>query len=227
MSPVKLDALNKLVAAQPVPQDREGRKLPRSVKVWPGDFNENVDKVLGDGKITQKEATFCLLDQHTFECHWLTLKSLAVYKTPPHNKIELLYFLGVGWLHRAFSGIRREDTIQQVLQWWGKPDWSELKLKSELEIAEMFRKRFQDELGYRYTAAYPIFDRSKGNQVMYYMIHASDHDEAPALMVRAHQKAVRTLPKEIQRPLDFEQQLGRAVPAQLRCTPLSNHFLPK
>ncbi|SRR5260370_13300989 len=28
---------------------------------------------------------------------------------------------------------------------------------------------------------------------MYYMIHASDHEDAPALMVRAHSKAVRSL----------------------------------
>jgi len=38
---------------------------------------------------------------------------------------------------------------------------------------------------------------------MYYMIHASDHEEAPALMVRAHHKAVRALPSEIQQPFDF------------------------
>lgn len=33
---------------------------------------------------------------------------------------------------------------------------------------------------------------------MYYMLHASDHIEAPALMVRAHTKAVRALPKQTQ-----------------------------
>jgi hypothetical protein len=33
------------------------------------------------------------------------------------------------------------------------------------------------------------------------MIHASDHEDAPALMVRAHAKAVRSLPKETQMQL--------------------------
>jgi len=38
---------------------------------------------------------------------------------------------------------------------------------------------------------------------MYYMIHASDHGDAPMLMVRAHHKAVRSLPREIQQPIQF------------------------
>jgi three-Cys-motif partner protein len=143
-----------------------------------------------------------LLDQRTFECHWATVRSLAGYKKLPNNKIELLYFLGVGWLHRAISGIKKSDKLSN---WWGRSDWRYLKLKSAWEIAEIVRKRFEDELGYKSCAAYPIFDRNKGNKVMYYMIHASDHDEAPALMVRAHQKAVRALPSEVQRRL-FEGQ---------------------
>jgi hypothetical protein len=68
-------------------------------------------------------------------------------------------------------------------------------------IAEIVRKRFVDELGYKFAAAYPIFDREEGNKIMYYMIHASDHEDAPALMVRAHAKAVRSLPKETQMQL--------------------------
>jgi three-Cys-motif partner protein len=204
-SPSKLRFVNSLVATQPVPRDRKGRKLPRNIEVWPGDFNINVKTILGNGKITQKEATFCLLDQHTFECRWHTLEQLAAYKRPPQNKIEILYFLCVRWLHRALSGIKKKDTIQQVQDWWGKSDWRELSAKTEFDIAELMRKRFQDDLGYRHTAAFPIYDNPESNRIMYYMIHASDHEEAPALMVRAHQKAVRTLPKEIQRPFEFAE----------------------
>lgn len=196
-------ALRKLVKAQPEPRDKKGRILNRTIEIWPGDFNVNVDKILTEGRITQKEATFCLLDQRTFECHWATLKKLAGYRKPPNNKIELLYFLGVGWLHRAISGIRNSDKLSN---WWGRPDWRDLKLKNSWDIAEIVRKRFQDELGYRFSAAYPIYDKNKGNKVMYYMIHASDHDEAPALMVRAHHKAVRALPPEVQRRFTFQGQ---------------------
>jgi len=193
-------ALRRMVSSQPEAKDRKGRRIIREIEVLPGDFNVSVDKILKSGKITQKEATFCLLDQRTFECHWETLEKLAEYKRPPNNKIELLYFLGVGWLHRAFSGIRSSNKADL---WWGRSDWRDLRTKTSFEIAELVRKRFEEELGYNLAAHYAIYDRDQGNKVMYYMIHASDHDEAPALMVRAHRKAVRSLPKEVQRLFPF------------------------
>jgi three-Cys-motif partner protein len=194
-------ALRQLTRSQPEPRDRRGRRITRNIEVLPGDFDTIVDKILKSGNISQKEATFCLLDQRTFECHWSTVQKLAKYKEPPNNKIELLYFLGVGWLHRAFSGIRN---VAKADLWWGRPDWSQLRSKTAWEIAELVRERFRHELGYKTTAAYPIYDKAEGNKIMYYMIHASDHEDAPALMVRAHRKAVRSLPKEKQTPLRFE-----------------------
>jgi three-Cys-motif partner protein len=188
-------ALKSLAASEQDAKDKKGRKISRRIEIIHGDFNEKVSRILSLGKITQKEATFCLLDQRTFECHWSTLKKLARYKKAGQNKIELLYFLGVGWLHRAFSGIRN---TKRMVKWWGRSDWPKLKSMSSYAIAELVQTRFRAELGYRYVAAYPIYDRAGGNKVMYYMIHASDHEEAPALMVRAHHKAVRALPKSYQ-----------------------------
>jgi three-Cys-motif partner protein len=199
-SPKGVAALRELRKLQPEPQDRKGRKLYRNIEIWSGDFNKNVREILRSGKITQKEATFCLLDQRMFECHWETVKRLAAYKQPPNNKIEILYFLGVGWLHRSMSGIRHTARMDK---WWGRTDWRTLKGMKNADIAEVVRDRFETELHYRFAAAYPIYDREKGNRVMYYMVHASDHEEAPMLMVRAHHKAVRSLPKEVQQPIKF------------------------
>ncbi len=194
-----IDALERLVKLQPEARDKKGRKLPSKIEIFAGDFNVRVNEILNPVNITQKEATFCLLDQRTFECHWATLRKLANYKEPPNNKIELLYFLGVGWLHRAMSGIRNSD---KATKWWGQPNWRDLTKMSSLSIVEIVRERFQKDFGYKSVAAYPIFDRNAGNKVMYYMIHASDHEEAPALMVRAHRQAVRETPP-VQESLDF------------------------
>jgi three-Cys-motif partner protein len=120
---------------------------------------------------------------------------LKAYKNPPNSKIELLYFLGVGWIHRAIEVQRRHEVLTK---WWGNNNWEHLKDLNCWQMADTFRRRFEDELGYRFSAAYPIFDRNKGGRVMYYMIHASDHKDAPALMVRAHRKAVRAIPPDLQ-----------------------------
>jgi three-Cys-motif partner protein len=198
-----IKALRRLKESQPEPRSSKGKKLYRNVEIWPGDFNQNVARILEGGKITQKEATFCLLDQRTFECHWETVKKLAAYKKTPNKKVELLYFLGVGWLHRSISGIRKTEKMEN---WWGGDDWRKLKTMKHFDIAELVRSRFEQELGYRSAAAYPIYDRAEGNKVMYYMIHASDHNEAPLLMVRAHHKAVRSLPKETQELFQFAKE---------------------
>lgn len=157
-----------------------------------------IGEILAARHISQKEATFCLLDQRTFECHWSTVEKLAAYKQSPANKVELLYFLGVGWLHRAMSSIRYED---RMVKWWGRGDWRRLIGFRSIDIAEQVRARFRADLGYKHVAAYPICESKKTNRIMYYMIHASDHEEAPALMVRAHSKAVGALPIHLQRSL--------------------------
>src|SRR5713226_9470816 len=137
-----LKALKRLVEAQSEARDKKGHKIPRKIRICPGDFNKTVDRVLREGGITQKEATFCLLDQRTFECHWTTLKKLAEYKKPPNNKIELLYFLGVGWFHRALAGIRRSD---KPYLWWGKPNWQDLRRMTSYQIVELVCERLRVE----------------------------------------------------------------------------------
>ncbi|WOH65448.1 three-Cys-motif partner protein TcmP [Bradyrhizobium sp. BWA-3-5] len=158
----------------------------RSIKVLPGDFNKNLESILASGAITEKMATFCLLDQHTFECEWKSLQALAVHKKD--NKIELFYFLATGWLDRAIAATTRSQHI--VKAWWGGDDWKKLLGMRSFDRAQLFASRFRLELGYKHAHAWPIYDRESGaRRVMYHMIHASDHDEAPKLMSRAYRKA--------------------------------------
>jgi hypothetical protein len=82
----------------------------RDIHVRKGDFNVLVRDLLSSGDIKQNEATFCLLDQRTFECHWSTLEALAKYKTSGH-KIELFYFLPHSWLDRAFAGQKNTKAL--------------------------------------------------------------------------------------------------------------------
>jgi three-Cys-motif partner protein len=180
--------LAELVASKPS-QNKRGRKLNRKIHVYQGDFNDKVDEILGVGSIRQKEATFCLLDQRTFECQWQTLQKLAAYKKTGH-KIELFYFLANGWLERALAA--QKDTLV-LARWWGRGDWTQLRQMSRDGRRDAIVDRLRNELHYASVKAWPIYEKETGGAVMYYMIHATDHPEAPKFMSRAYRRAVLPL----------------------------------
>lgn len=182
----KVEMLKTMWREQP---PREKKEAKRTCSILQGDFNERVGDILSAGVIDEKQAAFALLDQRTFECHWATVEKLARHK-PGGNKIELFYFLAVKWLHRSLSGIGRTGEAK-VRSWWGKDDWRSLQEVSQEQIRDLVRARFTKELGYRYAFPFPIWEDEDGEgSVMYYMIHATDHDQAPGLMLRAYNNAI-------------------------------------
>ncbi|MGJ8570404.1 MAG: three-Cys-motif partner protein TcmP [Hoeflea sp.] len=174
----QVQELEALVASQT--PDRK-----RYFDVRQGDFNTTVDEILASDVITDKTATFCLLDQYSCECHWETVRKLARHKAEKANKIEQFYFLATGWLGRALSQFKPENSVPD--EWWGNEDWRSLKGLSGDLIAVRMSERFRDELGYRFVHPWPIYQRDRGQgRVMFHMIHASDHPEASKLMRRAY-----------------------------------------
>ncbi len=165
----------------------------RDVRVTQGDFNLTLIEFLRTRPMKDSEATFCLLDQRAFQCDWATVETLAQYKKTG-SKIELFYFLPVGWLGRSMAG-KKKDKDAEMLKWWGRDDWSVLIGKSQYEHAKLFTQRFY-ELGYKHVDPWPIFARNAGGRLMYFMIHASDHDDAPIQMHRAYENTVRKLTPE-------------------------------
>ena len=174
-------ALDALIRNTPRPKNRK-------VHLLHGDFNRKVRDILRGCRITSKTAAFCLLDQRTFECEWKTVKALAAFKTDGH-KIELFYFLATGWLDRSLAGTTKNTA--QLEKWWGNSDWRRLQGMNGYSRAELVARRFRDELQYKYCYAWPIYDRGSAGRVMYHMIHATDHDEAPKLMNRAYFNATK------------------------------------
>ncbi len=155
---------------------------------------------MSHASITESEATFCLLDQQTFECHWATVQTLAKHKQSGY-KIELFYFLPNFWLGRALAAQKR---LAAIREWWGRGDWDGLSGLTAQARGDLLVKRFKEELGYRFVFAFPIFQRESGGRIMFYMIHASDHPAAPDLMRRAYNKAVQ--PKEPPEQLELYLQ---------------------
>jgi three-Cys-motif partner protein len=212
----------KLLKAEQPDRDKTGRKIYRDINVFEGDFNALIHDVLGSGCIKDTEATFCLLDQRTFECHWSTLEALARYKKLGSNKVELFYFLAVGWLGRALAAVQNKTILRN---WWGRDDWDQLLPINEQQRAEIFAERFKKELGYKSVKPWPIFERQGGGRIMYYMIHATDHLVAPSLMARAYDRAVQ--PKEDEEQLKFEfDSLPEARPLYADSRPAPEVYIP-
>lgn len=160
------------------------------IRILQGDCNYLIPELLANRPIRDREATFCLLDQRTFECHWATLQTLAAYKTSG-NKIELFYFLPNSWLPRAVS---RTKNMERLRQWWGRDDYAAFLRSSQTKRRDQVCDRFRQELGYAYVTPFPIFEKKHARRIMYYMIHATDHVAAPKLMTLAYNTAV--LPPE-------------------------------
>lgn len=163
------------------------RSNKRRVDVLHGDFNVVVKEVLASGRITEKTATFALLDQRTFECSWNTVKTLAEHKKGG-NKIELFYFLASGWLDRSLKAVGRPEKRAEVEAWWGRSDVDLLQGMDRTTRAGLMAERFQKELGYLSSTPFAIHSKRRGGRIMYHMIHASDHPEAKTLMVRAYRQ---------------------------------------
>jgi three-Cys-motif partner protein len=192
------DALLKLKTAQP---EIKGRMIT----VHKGDSNVTLPAFLAANPIKDSQATFCLLDQRTMECNWDTVKALATHKRGG-NKIELFYFLAQGWIDRTFAAIKN-DKDGKLCRWWGRQDWQAVVRAKGMARAQLFVERFKEELGYQYAFAFPIYERGGTGRAMFYMIHATDHNDATDLMIRAYNKGGGRLETEKQIELELGQHL--------------------
>ena len=186
IDPEQIERLEALKKEQPA-RDSKNRKINRTIDIYEGDFNARIDDLLGSGSISQAEATFCLVDQRSTQCHWSTVEKLARYKSEGNNKIELFYFLAVGWLSRTIKAITQDE--ERLRLWWGRDDWNQFLGINKQKQAAIFARRIKGELGYKSVKSYPIFNKAEGGNIMYYMIHATDHPVAPGLMTRAYDRA--------------------------------------
>jgi len=185
-------------------------------EIFHGDVNVELPILFDRNVIRDKSACFCLLDQRTFECHWSTVKRIAGYKKDG-NKIEILYFLANGWLDRSLvATTRNKDKLEK---WWGRPDYMHLRGMSGIERAKLMAKRFSEELGYSFVDPWAIYRSRSSRRVMYYLIHATDHPEAPKLMSRAYRQAVDdTIPAQQMELFDADPALREGAHEAIKGT---------
>jgi three-Cys-motif partner protein len=167
------------------------RQKHRDIKIIQGDVNVELPKRLAEYPIKSTEATFCLLDQWTCECHWKTVETVARHKRG-ERKIELFYFLANSWLSRTLTNTTKN--VEHLNLWWGNDGWRKLIKMASYDRAQLVTDRLKSEFGYRFVTPHAIYNRVGGTRIMYFMIHAADHSAAPILMADAYSKAVEPLP---------------------------------
>ena len=210
--PSQLKLIHEMCDAQP-PRNKEKKEPKRTIEIYPGDFNQNITTMLVDNPVGEKKATFCLLDQRTFECDWKSVQILASHKKSGH-KIELFYFFPEGWINRSASGLKI-DKENRLEKWWGKSDWTELLNLQGAPRAQYVCDRFRSEFQYKHVYPCPIYEKKdQGGRVMYYMVHASDHNEAPILMNRAYGKALDIKETDVQLEFLREALEKRGLPQE-------------
>ena len=128
------------------------------------------------------------------------LKSTGAVQSSSH-KIELFYFFAVKWFDRAWSAVGDKEKLEE---WWGRSDYDQLSGLKNSDRAQLLGNRIKEDLGYASVKPWPIFQRYGGGETMYYMIHATDHPEAPMLMSRAYRQTVT--PQAPLRQLDLFNQ---------------------
>jgi len=96
-------------------------------------------------------------------------------------------FLANSWQERAFAAQKK---VHVPAAWWGREDWKKVRDMGRDDRRDAFVDRFKRELSYKSVKAWPIYGRNNGGALMYYMIHATDHPEAPKLMSRAYHATV-------------------------------------
>ncbi len=84
--------------------------------------------------------------------------------------------------------------------------------------ARLFCQRVE-RLGYRFVHPWPILERVEGRSVMYFMVHAADHEEVPQLMRRVYLLATVPLDRavllEMKMTQNLEGKLRASRPAPL------------
>ena len=158
----------------------------RAVTVTHGDCNQTLPAFLRATPVREKEASFCLLDQRSTECSWETVKAVAGHKgSSGGNKIEIFYFLPQGWIDRTIKSWRI-DVENRCRTWWGKEGVMDFLNLNSFDRGRLMAKRFKDELGYKHSYPFPIQKEGEQGCVMFWMIHATDHDRASTLMMQAY-----------------------------------------
>jgi three-Cys-motif partner protein len=176
--------------------DLQGRFPGRLFRVYPGDCNETIDRVLADLGPWKWAPTFAFADQHAAEIHWDTLCKLADFRAGP-RKAEIWLLTSPAETVPGVAGSNAAAFADRVDALYGNRNWRRIQAAREAhvisaaeyrdEMVNLMRWRLENSLGYQMTARIPM--RMPSGMPIYDMIFATDHPVGNKIMTHLYRRA--------------------------------------
>lgn len=179
------------------------QKFPgRLFRVYPGDCNETITRVLADLAPWRWAPTFVFADQQAAEIWWSTLAKVAAFKSGP-RKAELWILMSPAMIVKGVAGTNGSAFASRVDALYGTRDWRRIQtgrgrgiISAEEyrdEMVNLLRWRLEHELGYKLTARIPM--RMPSGVPIYDMVFATDHPVGDKIMTDLYRNAAKREPR--------------------------------
>lgn len=171
-------------------------------KIYVGDCNETIIKVLAELCDVRRAPTFAFVDQQAAEVRWTTLEHLATYRTGP-RKVELWILASPAMIAKGVAGTNAQTFAEKVDLLYGTDDWRRIQVARQHgrisagtyreEMVNLLRWRLETSLGYAITERIPM--HMVNDTPIYDMVFATDHPVGHKIMTWLYQSAAEREPR--------------------------------
>jgi three-Cys-motif partner protein len=181
-------------------------------KVYPGDCNVEIKRMLADLDDVKWAPTFAFLDQQAAELHWETMCALAAFRKGK-TKAEQWILWSPAMIVKGVTGTNKDQFAAQVDRLYGSGDWRRIlaaRFKTEqikpsefrAEMVNLLRWKFEQQLGYAHTIRIPM--RMNNGTDIYDMVFATDHPAGLKIMSHLYKQAAEREPRMKQEAIEAQ-----------------------
>jgi three-Cys-motif partner protein len=184
--------------------DLRPRDPGRRARVYPGDCNQTIDKVLADLAPWRWAPTFVFADQQGAEIQWQTLRKVAAFRSGS-RKAELWILMSPAMTAKGVAGTNGDTFAGRVDALYGSSTWRRIQAARAAnritaadyrdEMVNLLRWQLEHELGYGMTARIPM--NMPNNMPIYDMVFATDHPVGDKIMTDLYRRAAEREPDMI------------------------------
>lgn len=182
-------------------RDLRQRYPGKPFRVYPGDCNLSIDRVLADLGTWRWAPVFVFIDQQAAEIHWGTLVKIAAFRTGT-RKAEQWILMSPAMIAKGVAGTNGDAFATRVDALYGSTDWRRIQAARDGdtitaddyrdEMVNLLRWRLEQVLGYGMTARVPM--RMLSGMPIYDMVFATDEPVGEKIMTHLYRRAAEREP---------------------------------